>query len=90
MGVGYLGTDKIETSTANQEIVPAKPAGWGYGYGLYALSFYNENACVVKINKTTRVYLRASQGFVSTEKDAMITSFVIETPGVAYNFLAGY
>lgn len=34
MGVGYLGTDMIETSTANQEIVPAKPTGWGYGYGL--------------------------------------------------------
>ena len=34
MGVGYLGTDKIESSAANMEIVPAKPAGWGYGYGL--------------------------------------------------------
>lgn len=89
-GSGYLGSPKLETSTANQEIVPSKPQNWTQGYKLYKFSFSNKQATKVIINKETTIYLEAGQGFEMESGDAQIFSFVIVSSGIPFNWIAAY
>lgn len=89
-GSGFLGTSKLEVSTANQELIPNAPSNWTMGYSAYNFIFMNSEECTVKINNTTRIFLRARQGFGTGDSDPLITSFIIETAGVSYNFAATY
>lgn len=90
VGIGYIGTSQLMTSTSNLELVPSPSASWNVGYKLYRFSFLNDQDCTVIVNGVTTLFIRASQGFEINEPDAPITSFVIVTAGINYNFVAGY
>lgn len=90
VGNGYLGSPKIETSTENQEIIPALPNNENERYKLYKLSFFNHNDCTVVINNQHTIFLRAETGFQTTERDALIYSFVIKEAGVKYEWRGCY
>jgi hypothetical protein len=91
IGVGYLGSPSLETSTANKEVIPNSPVGWTGRYNLYKFSFDNaEQACSVKINGGSPIYLKAGQGFEIQKEDAPIWSFVIVEAGVSYNWIGAY
>jgi hypothetical protein len=90
-GSGYIGTPTLQTSTANQELVPTPPSTYPYkNYCLYRMSFLNDQDCTIILNGTTTLFLRAGQGFESNSDDLGITSFVIKEAGITYNFVAGY
>jgi len=89
-GVGYLGSNKIETSVANQEIIDSPPSHWSHGYSLYKMSYLNRDSCTVIINGKTEIYLEAGQGFEMNENDAPITSFVIKETGIRYTFIGAW
>jgi len=89
-GSHYLGSPNPTTSNTNQEVIPPHPKGWNKGYNFYRFSFINDQDCHVKINGGDEIYLRANQGFNSTEIDAPIWSFVISEEGIVFNFVAAY
>lgn len=91
-GNGYLGSSKLETSSANQEIVPQPPShlNWTSGYKLYKFSFSNRQATQVIINNATTIYLEAGQGFEMETGDASIYSFIIVEPDITFNWIAAY
>ncbi len=88
-GSNYIGSSDPTTSTSNQEVIPTKPENWSRGYNLYRFSFQNDQDCHVKINGGDQIYLRANQGFNSSEVDAPINSFVVVESGIVYNWLGG-
>lgn len=88
--MGYLGTEEIETSTLNQDIIPLPPNNWTIGYKIRRFEFINKQSCHVLINGKYRLFLDADQGFICTEKDEPITSFVIEEAGINYQFIGSY
>lgn len=90
LGVKFLGSSGIETSTANQEIVPVAPQNWTMGYRFYKFSFNNQDDCQVIINNGDPIWLNAGQGFNSSEIDPLITSFIIVTSGIKYNWIGAY
>jgi hypothetical protein len=90
LGTGYMGSSSLQTSTANQEIVPSKPSNWTLGFSFYKFSFDNDQACSVKINGGNPIYLRDGQGFECTEIDSPITSFIVVDSGISFNWIAAY
>lgn len=89
-GSGYLASPKLETSTANQEIIDSAPAHWTQGYKLYKFSFMNRQDVTVIINKKTTAYLEARQGFNMEQGDEPIFSFVIVDANVTFNFIGAF
>ena len=89
-GCDYLGSDKIETSTANQEIIPPPPAEWTSGYSLYKLSvkFYNDTNII--INGKTNLFFDAGECFEMERGDPEIRSLVIVDSGVSYKWAGAY
>lgn len=90
IGRGYIGSSNLQTSTANQEIIPSPPSHWTLGYNCYKLSFFNSQDCTVKINNLDPIYLQANQGFEMDKEDSPITSFVIIESGVGFNWIGAY
>jgi hypothetical protein len=90
IGSGYIGSPSLQTSTANQEIIPTKPAGWTHGYNLYKFSFMNDQDCVVVINNLAPIFLRAGQGMNVDNMDSPVWSFKITTSGITFNFVGAY
>jgi hypothetical protein len=91
IGQGYIGTDSLKTSTANQECIPSVPVNWTGRYNLYKFSFDNaDQSCSVKINGGSPIYLKAGQGFEIQKEDAPIWSFVIVEAGISYNWIGAY
>lgn len=89
-GNGYLGSSTLQTSTANQELIPLKPNNWSSGYKVRKFSFINRQTTQIIINKETTLFLDANQGFEMDESDEPITSFVIVSSGVVFNWIASY
>lgn len=89
-GSGYLASPKLETSTANQEIIESPPVHWTQGYKLYKFSFMNRQDATVIINEKTTAFLEARQGFNMEQGDEPIFSFVIVESGINYNFVGAY
>jgi hypothetical protein len=89
-GVNYIGSNAVQTSTANQEVVPVAPEHWSRGYSFYKFSFYNDQSCTIKVNGGDPIYLREGQGFNTEVYDAPIRSFIIVEPSIRYNFVAAY
>lgn len=85
---GYKGSPELMVSTENQDIFPALPSGWKIPYKFLEFTFVNDEACVVEINGEP-IYLRAEQGFEATP-GRPITSFVVKTPDVHFNWIAVY
>ena len=90
MGVGYLGSDALQISIANQEIVPKPPEHWTIGYHLYKFSLMNYDDCTLIINGKTELFIKANQGFNTDTSDASITSVKIKESGVRYNWIGAY
>ena len=90
LGYGYLGTSRVETSSANQEIIPASPSDWTVKYQIHKFSFINYDETNVIINGTTNILLGVNEGFEMSYQDAPIYSFVIVNPNVRYKFIASY
>lgn len=92
IGIGYLGSNKIETSVANQEVIPSPKPDWKWtmGYSLYKFSFRNYDPCTVIINNETELFLDTGDGFEMNEMDKPITSFVIKEPNVRFNWRGGF
>lgn len=89
-GSGYKGSPELQISTANQEIIPAKPANWTGGYKLYKFSFDNKQDVTVRLNNETTLFLEAEQGFEMERGDAPIFSFVVITSGVQFLWVGAY
>lgn len=90
IGNGYIGSPSLQTSTANQEILPSPPVSWSKGYNLRKFSFMNDQNVTVKINNDKEIYLRAGQGFSTDYIDSPIWSFVIKEAGITFNFVGAY
>ena len=75
------------TSTANQELLPNKPASWSHGYKLIRFSFDNDQDCSVVVNGQVTIFLKAGQGFEIGEGDIPITSFKIVQAGITFNWI---
>lgn len=91
IGSGYIGSPSLQTSTANQEIIPAPSnPNWTHGYNLYKFSFMNDQNVTVKINKDKDIFLRAGQGFSTEYIDSPIWSFIVQEAGITYNFIGSY
>mgnify|MGYP007112383697 CR=1 FL=1 len=89
LGIGYIGTSKIETSTGNQEIVAnLKPESWT-SFRLYSFTFKNYSPCTVIINGGNPIFLDTGEGFITSYIDAPITSFIIVEAGIQYKFVGG-
>lgn len=87
MASGFIGSG-TEPSKANQELI-AKPAGWSFAPECYQISFYNAEACTVKVNGAL-IPLRAEQGFETDIDDVKIKSFIIVEEGIEFNFVGAY
>ena len=90
IGSGFISSKGLETSLTNQELIPSPPDNWTMGYKIYKFSFINDMNCTCVINGNYTVFLRAGQGFSTSEVDAVITSFRIVESGVKYNFVGAY
>lgn len=90
IGSNYLASDKLQTSVANQEIIPSAPSNWTIPYKLYKFSIMNYGDCTLIINNQTEVFLKANQGFNTDETDAQITSVKIKETGIDYNWIGAY
>lgn len=89
-GNDFLGSDKIETSTANQEIVPSPDASWTDGYSFYKFLMINYTDAVILVNGKTKLFIPAFEGFVTDMYDPVIHSFVIVNAGVKYRWVGAY
>lgn len=91
---GYLGSPELQTSTANQELIPLADASWTSGYKFRKLSFDNEQECTVKIidkhDKESTHFLKAGYGFEVSYLDPAIKSFVIVEAGINFIWSATY
>ncbi|HHY96780.1 MAG TPA: hypothetical protein GYA04_01965 [Acholeplasma sp.] len=90
IGSGYIGSEEIKTSQANEEVVPAAPANWTIPYMFYKFELYNEQECTVIINGKATIFLRAEQGWKTDCTDVPISSFVIVEPNISYNWVGCY
>ena len=82
----YLGSEELQVSTANQEVIPNPPADWTIGYFLKVFSFVNFADCTVLVNNESKLFLKAGQGFNASEK-LPISSFKVIESGIEYNWI---
>ncbi|ARK30787.1 hypothetical protein [Halalkalibacter krulwichiae] len=83
IGIGYLGSERLETSTANQEVIPERKR-------LYKFSFLNRADTQVMINGKELIFLQANQGFNMDEEDQPLQSFVVVDEGIEFNWIGAY
>lgn len=87
METKVLGSQSLQTSTANMEIIPSPPDNWTVDYQLNPFSFMNDQDCTVRINGSDPIFLRAKQGFNLDHKYKTIRSFVIVEPEITFNWI---
>jgi hypothetical protein len=90
IGNGYLGSNNLQTSIGNTEILPTPPSDWTEPYNFYKFSFKNDQDCHIIINSGNQIFLRANQGFEMNEIDETITSFKIVESGITFNWIGTY
>ena len=84
----FKGSETLETSKANHEVVPLAPSDWtAERYTFKEFSFINMMPCVVKINGSNGIFLNTEQGF---DYKKGIKSFIVVTPNVQYTYLGEY
>jgi len=85
----FKGSETIETSKANHEVIPLTPSIWtDERYTFKQFSFINKMPCIVKINGSDAIFLDTEQGFDYNKGG--IKSFIIVTPNVQYTYLGEY
>lgn len=82
IGGKYFGSPSIQTSSANQELVPDKTA-------FYKFSYMPSQNCTVRINGSDPILITSRLGFSMNEVDAYISSFVIVESGIEFHYLGG-
>ena len=87
--MAYVGSNKMMTSKAYQEVVPEKPENWTHGYAFKSFSFINRDACTVQINGGEPIFLDIEQGF-EAHREKPITSFVIVESGIEFQWIGRY
>ena len=87
--VKIIGSNKLETSVANREIIPDAPKNWTMPIRLKKFSLMNYSDCVLIINGE-EVFLKANQGFTTGYDDVMISSVKIKETGIEYNWIGAY
>lgn len=90
MPTGYLGSSKIETSIANQEVITYPPLDWTMNYHILTLSFLNFQDCNIIINNDANIFLQAYQGIYFELTDPTINSLKIVQAGINYLWIAIY
>jgi hypothetical protein len=90
IGKGFKGSPTKLTSVANQEILPAKPAGWTVPYNFYTFSFIADQDCTIIINGGDEIFWLAGVPFNTTDIDVPITSFKIKESGKTFTWAGGY
>ena len=90
IGSGYLGSPNLETSVANAEIIPDAPTNWTSSYKLYKFSLWNSEACTIKLNDGSAIYLRAGQGFNMDQNDKELNSVVICENNIHYSWVGAF
>lgn len=92
IGNGYLASEELKVSVANEEVIPSPPAElrWTRGYMCGKFEWMNDQDATVIINGKVRAFIRAGQGFAIGVGSQPIYSFVIENAGVTYNYLAEF
>lgn len=92
VGIGYVGSSDIQTSSAMQNIVPSPDASWNTGYKLYKFSFVNPTQdCHVYINGSSQqIFIPVGQGFEIDSTDAPISSFVIKESGISFSWIGAF
>lgn len=88
--MNFIGSEQVETSVANQEILPNPPSNWTVPYALTQFSFQNDQECTLIINGKDKVFLREGQGFTTGFQKAKIQSVKILEDGIAYNWVGAY
>lgn len=87
-GNGYIGSESLQTSVANEEIVPLTPPDWtSKRYTLYKFSFINGSDCTIQINNEKPIFLKANQGISTDAGDKSIKSFRILESGISFNWV---
>lgn len=83
-GTRILGSSEIQTSKANEELVPQ-------GKFFYKFSFVNESDsdCRVIINNEEPIMVRKGRAISTNEVDPNIYSFVIIEPGIDFTWAGG-
>lgn len=87
--VKIIGSNKLETSVANREIIPDAPKNWTMPIRLRKFSLMNYRDCVLVINGE-EIFLKANQGFTTGYDDVMISSVKIKETGIEYNWIGAY
>lgn len=75
-GTIVVGSSELETSVANQEIVPN-------GKKLYNFELFNDQSCTMSINNGAPIFIRANQGI----KVAVLNSCKINESSITYNWI---
>ncbi|PAV30184.1 hypothetical protein CIL05_06870 [Virgibacillus profundi] len=81
-GSQFHGSDSIQTSVANEEIIPNK-------VNIYKFSVSNSTDCTVSINGSNPIFLKGGMGFSTEQNDAMISSFKFLEDGIEYFWVGG-
>lgn len=89
-GNGFLGSESLQTSVANQEILPPSPSNWTYDRRFKSISLFNDQACRIIINNEKPIYLREGQGFNADWSSTPITSIKIVEDGITFNWIGGW
>lgn len=90
-GTNYLGSESLQTSIANEEIIPLAPDEWtSERYKFIRFSFHNEQDCTVQVNNNTKIFLTAGKGFATDENIPPITSFKIVESGIQFYYAGVY
>jgi hypothetical protein len=102
---GYDGSPSIQTSTANLEIIPQpisipglipsykSPYANSHNVNrtcFYEFSFYNTQACHVKVNGENVIYLAAGENWAIDSTNTMIWSFIVIDSGINYTWVCSY
>lgn len=82
IGNGYKGSSSLQTSVAEQEIIPS-------GYTFYKFNFVPDEDCTVIVNGE-EIYWRAGCVWGTEPVDAPITSFKVKEAGKHFLWAGGY
>lgn len=91
MEVNYYGSPEMQTSTANEEVIPTMEE-WSYPRIRFKdFGFMNNEDCTVSIQGSEPIFLRANQGFEFIGNGiTYIDSFIVIEAGIPYQIIGRY
>lgn len=87
LGTGYIGSPEVQTSVANEEIIPLTPENWTRErYKIVRFSFRASQDCSIKVNEGNIIFIEAGKEFSIDEDIPAITSFKIQESGIEFTW----